>query len=227
MHRLKSLLVIALGALTLTRPAAAQSWNDSSALSLTKRATARRTEAFADTGLRDYRARAHGFVFFLGQFGEGMSQAPRLIKADQLELEVYWKAPRLSEQRIVGWRDGVEVPTDISYHIDHLGIIQNNFWPVIRLGDGDEVKDVPHPLSPGGTVRYDYALGDTTTIRLGDHSVRVVALQVRPATSAPALAGTLYLDVATADVVRMSFSFTPASYVDPQLEDVSIVLENS
>ncbi len=222
-----SFLVIVLAAVTATRPAAAQSWNDSAAISLTKRAVARRTEAFADTGLRDYRARAHGFVFFLGQFGEGMSQAPRLIKADQLELEVYWKAPRLSTQRIVGWRDGVELPTDISYHVDHLGIIQNNFGPVIRLGDGDEVKDVPHPLSPGSTVRYDYALGATTTIRLGDHSVRVAALHVRPATSAPAIAGTLYLDVATADLVRMSFSFTPASYVDPQLEDVSIVLENS
>ena len=221
-----SFLVIALGALTITRHAAAQSWNDSSAMSLTKRAMARRTAAFADTGLHDYRARAHGFVFFLGQFGEGMSQAPRLIKADQLELEVYWKAPRLSKQRIVGWRDGVELPTDISYHVDHLGIIQNNFGPVIRLGDGDEVKDVPHPLS-ADALRYDYALGDTTTIRLGDHSVRVAALHVRPATSGPAIAGTLYLDVATADLVRMTFSFTPASYVDPQLEDVSIVLENS
>ena len=228
MHRPPlSLLIGALWALTAVCPVAAQSWNDSGAVALAKRATARRTQAGADTGLRDYRARAHGFVFFLGQFGEGMTQAPRLVKADQLELEVYWKAPRLSKQRIVGWRDRAELPTDISYHVDHLGIVQNNFGPVIRLGDGDEVRDVPHPLSPDAALRYDYALGDTTTIRLSDTTVRVAMLEVRPASSAPAIAGTLYLDVATADLVRMAFSFTPASYVDKQLEDVSIVLENA
>lgn len=208
-------------------PAAAQSWNDPDALALADRAIARRSQAAGDTGLRDYRARAHGFVFFLGQFGEGMAQAPRLVKADQLELEVYWKAPRLSKQRIVGWRDRAELPTDLSYHIDHLGIVQNNFGPVIRLGDGDEVKDVPHPLSPGAKLRYDYALGDTTTIRLGPKDVRVATLEVRPAGPAPAVAGTLFLDLATADLVRMAFSFNPASYVDKQIEDVSIVLENA
>jgi hypothetical protein len=227
MHRSLFSIICALWAVTAVSSIAAQSWNDSAAVALANRATARRTQVGADTGLRDYRARAHGFVFFLGQFGEGMTQAPRLLKADQLELEVYWKAPRLSKQRIVGWRDRAELPTDISYHVDHLGIVQNNFGPVIRLGDGDEVKDVPHPLSPDALLRYDYALGDTTTIHLGDTVVRVVILEVRPASSAPAIAGTLHLDVATADLVRMSFSFTPASYVDKQLEDVSIVLENA
>jgi hypothetical protein len=232
MHPSPCSVVVALCALAVVfapvpTPAAAQSWNDPAAVALAKRAVARRDEAFADTGLRDYRARAHGFVFFLGQFGEGMAQAPRLVKADQLELEVYWKAPRLSKQRIVGWRDRAELPSDISYHVDHLGIIQNNFGPVIRLGDGDEVRDVPHPLSAGAMVRYDYALGDTTTILLGDRKVRVATLHVRPASPAPAIAGTLYLDVATADLVRMAFSFTPSSYVDDQLEDVSIVLESS
>ena len=104
MHRLPLSVVAALCALAAL-PAAAQSWNDPAALALARRAIVRRSQAAGDTGLRDYRARAHGFVFFLGQFGEGMAQAPRLVKADQLELEVYWKAPRLSKQRIVGWRD--------------------------------------------------------------------------------------------------------------------------
>jgi hypothetical protein len=227
MHRSLLSWVMALSAVTVAYPAAAQSWNDPSALALAARAIARRSQAAGDTGLQDYRARAHGFVFFLGQFGEGMAQAPRLLKADQLELEVYWKAPRLSKQRIVGWRDRAELPTDIAYHVDHLGIVQNNFGPVIRLGDGDEVKDVPHPLSPGATLRYDYALGDTTVIQLGAKDVRVVTLEVRPAGPAPAIAGTLYLDLAAADLVRMSFSFTASSYVDKQIEDVSIVLENA
>lgn len=213
--------------LCLLVPAAAQSWNDSAAVALAEGAILRRSVVAVDSALRDYRARAHGFVFFLGQFGDGGSP-PRLIKADQLELEVYWKAPGQSKQRIIGWRDRADLPTDISYHIDHLGIVQNNFGPVIRLGDGDEVKDVPHPLSPGAPARYDYAMGDTTTIVLADRNVRVATLRVRPRSAGvAAIAGTLYLDLETADLVRMAFSFTPASYVDAQLEDVSIVLENA
>src|SRR3989454_12481916 len=80
----------------------AQAWNDAAALALARRAIERRSRAAADTALRDYKAQAHGFLFFLGQFGEGLTEPPRLIKADQLELEVYWKAPGLSKQRIVG-----------------------------------------------------------------------------------------------------------------------------
>lgn len=214
--------------LVLPGQAPAQDWNSDSVLALARRATERRERAASDTTLRDYKAQAHGFVFFLGQFGEGLTEPPRLVKADQLELEVYWKAPQLSKQRIIGWRDRAELPTDINYHRDHLGIVQNNFGRVIRLGDGDEVRDVPHPLTPGGLEIYDFALGDTVTILLPQRAVRVVELRVRPKTFAePRIVGTLFVDVGTADLVRQAFNFTPRAYLDPDLEDVSIVLDNA
>jgi hypothetical protein len=206
----------------------AQEWNADSALALARRAIERRSRAAVDTALRDYTAQAHGFLFFLGQFGDGLTEPPRLVKADQLELEVYWKAPRLSKQRIIGWRDRAELPTDINYHRDHLGIVQNDFGSAIRLGEGDEVRDVPHPLGPGGIDAYDFALGDTTTIVLPQRAVRVAALRVRPKDfGAAAIVGTLFLDLESADLVRMAFNFTPRAYRDPQLEDVSIVLDNA
>src|SRR2546421_174399 len=208
--------------------APAQDWNGDSALALARRAIERRAVSAIDTALRDYKAQAHGFLFFLGQFGEGLTEPPRLVKADQLELEVYWKSPGLSKQRIVGWRDRAELPTDINYHRDHLGIIQNNFGRAIRLGEGDEVRDVPHPLAPGSTDIYNYALGDTTTIVLPQRAVRVVALRVRPKNfDVPAIVGTLFIDLESAELVRMAFNFTPRAYLDPQLEDVSIVLDNA
>jgi hypothetical protein len=213
---------------TVTPRASAQAWNSDAALALARRATDRRERAAADTTLRDYKAQAHGFLFFLGQFGEGLTEPPRLVKADQLELEVYWKAPQLSKQRIVGWRDRAELPTDINYHRDHLGIVQNNFGRAIRLGDGDEVRNVPHPLAPGGVQVYDFALGDTTTILLPQRAVRVVELHVRPQIFAQArIVGTLFVDVGSADLVRMAFNFTPRAYLDPQLEDVSVILDNA
>jgi hypothetical protein len=164
----------------------------------------------------------------MGQFGEGLTEPPRLVTADQLELEVYWKAPRLSKQRIAGWRDRAYLPSDNAYHRDHLGIIQNNFGPLIRLGDGDEVRDVPHPVSPAGLGLYDFRLGDTVTITLPSGPVRVAALHVRPkAFDRPRIVGILHVDVAGADLVRMSFNFTPVSYLDARLEDVSVVLDNA
>src|SRR5206468_830535 len=139
MHR-RALLLGVVSPLLVAAPAAAQAWNSGGAVALAQRAIARRSRAAADSALRDYKAQAHGFLFFLGQFGEGLADPPRLIKADQLELEVYWKAPASSKQRIVG---------------------------------------------------------------------------------------TLYLDAETADLVRLAFNFTPRAYLDPQLEDISIVLDNA
>src|SRR3989454_1054697 len=162
------------------------------------------------------------------RFGQGLADPPRLVKADQLELEVYWKAPASSKQRVIGWRDQTQLPTDINYHRDHLGIIQNNFGAAMRLGEGDEVRDVPHPLSPAGPAIYDFALGDTTTIMLPEREVRVVTLRVRPKDfGLPRIVGTLYLDAETADLVRMAFNFTPRSYLDAELVVVSIVLDNA
>ena len=219
-----ALVLCALGA----PPLAAQQWNSAAALALVRRGVDRRTLAQSDSSLASYKTRAHGFVFFLAQLGEGLDQPPRLVKADELEVEVYWQAPNRSKQVILGWRDGSWLPTYINYHRDHLGIVTNNFGNRIRIGEGDEVRDVVHPLSPEGLTRYDFALADSVTVQAGARSVRVIAVSVRPRSFAePLVVGTLYLDAETADLVRFRFSFTPAAYLDSQLEDISIVLESS
>ena len=206
---------------------AQETWNDARSLELVRAATARRAVQLADTGLRDYTARATGTVTFLTQFGDGFLETPALVKSDQLVLEVYWGAPNQSKQRIIGWRDTLLLPTDNQYHRDHLGVIQNNFPDIIRLGDGDEVLDVPHPLSPAGESVYDYRLADSLAIRGTGVSVDVMMISVRPKDPrAPAAVGAVYLDRTTASVVRMTFSFTRASLRDPRLEDVSVILEN-
>src|SRR3989442_9716174 len=98
----------------------------------------------------------------------------------------------------------------------------------MRLGEGDEVRDVPHPLAPVGPDLDDYALGASTIIAIPQREGRVVGLAVRPKSyDAPRIVGTLYLDAGTADLVRMAFNFTPRAYLDPSLEDVSIALDNA
>ena len=206
----------------------AQTWNDPRTLALVTRATERRASQIADTTLVDYKATAHGYVTFLAQFGEGFPEPPKIVKADELGLEVYWRAPDLSKQRIMGRRDTLLLPTDINYHRDHLGIVQNNFRNIIRIGEGDEVRDVPHPLSPTGLQVYDFAIRDSLQIRLGDRVLDVYEVRVRPRDDRqPRTVGSVYIDRESSDVVRMTFSFTRAALIDKELEDVSVVLENA
>src|SRR5579872_255797 len=170
-------------------------WNDSTTRALVELATRLRAAQLADTGLTDYRATAHGYLTFLAQVGQGFTEPPRIVKADELALEVYWRAPGLSKQRIVGRRDTLLLPTDIAYHRDHLGIVQNNFPNIIRIGEGDEVRDVPHPLSVGGPMLYDYALADSFAIGSGAQRVQVYEIKVRPKDDrAPRVVGAVYLD---------------------------------
>ena len=212
----------------IAQPVSAQAWNDDRARELVERATARRAQQLSDTALRDYHTTAHGYLTFLAQVGENFPDPPKVVRSDELALEVYWRAPNLSKQRIVGRRDTLALPTNIAYHQDHLGIVQNNFPSIIRIGEGDEVRDVPHPLSAAGKGDYDFAINDSLSIRLPDRTVRVYELRVRPRDPGqPRLVGALYIDRSTADVVRMAFTFTHPAYLDKELEDISIVLENA
>jgi hypothetical protein len=208
--------------------AGAPDWNDSRSRALVELATTRRAEQLADTGLADYSARARGFVTFLVQLGEGFLGSPRIIKADELALEIYWKAPDQSKQRIIGRRDTTLMPTDIEYHRDHLGIVQNNFPEIIRLGDGEEVRDVPHPLSPAGLREYDFAISDSLRMALpGRPPIDVYEVKVRPRNDRlPRVIGALYIEKEAGQVVRMAFSFTSAAFLDRQLEELSVVLVN-
>ena len=206
----------------------AQTWNEPQVGQLVRRAILLRESPFSDTLLRQYKSRAHGFVFHLWQFGRGFPDPPRLALADELDVEVYWQAPDLSKQRIVAWRNGTFLPTVMRYHRDHLGIIPDNFGSVIRIGEGDEVRDVVHPLSIEGLDEYDFALGDTLTLRTPKGPLEVLAVQVRPRDMGrPLVVGNLYLERRTAALVRFQFSFTPSAYRDREVEDISVVLEQS
>ena len=210
-------------------PLGAQQWNDSTTLALVRRAVERRQATQADSSLRSYRTVAHGFLFFLGQspISEDLLK-PHLIKADELKVEVYWQAPNTSKQVVLGWRDGSWLPNDMNYHRDHLGIVTNNFGDNIRLGEGDEVRDVLHPLAAAGPGTYDYRREGSLTIQSAGRTLTVHAVEARPRSfRAPAVIGTLFIDDETAELVRFRFSFTPASYRDADLEDISVTLENS
>jgi hypothetical protein len=203
-------------------------WNAPRALEFVTRARERRAQPVVDSLLRNYHAKAAGMVYFYLDRRESEERTP--VKSDQIALEVYWGAPNRTKQRIVGMRGENALPNRMYYHLDHLTVVQNEFGDVIRLGDGDEVRDVPHPAAPGSDSIYDFRIADSLTIRLpgAPEPVRTYQVDVRPKrTDRSAFVGSLFLDRATADIVRMTFTFTPAAYVDRRLDYINISLDNS
>ena len=196
-------------------------------LELVERGTAAR-QAAAQGDLGAYTADARGYVYYF--LDRKDAEERNLVKTDQLAVRLFWKAPHLTRQHIVGRRDEERMPTSIRYHLDHLTVVQENFGDLIRLGDGDEVATVPHPLAPGSTVWYDFLLADSLTVAFGGglDPVRVYEVRVRPRDPAePGFVGNVFLDQESAAVVRMNFTFTPASYVDEQLDYIRVSLDNA
>ncbi len=219
------------GLLTMAAPLEAQAgggWNDARVIALIRRARALRRSAVVDSAFRSYRAEARGYVYFyLDRPG---SNDRTLVKADQLALDVDWHAPDQTHQTIVGRRDKKVLPTNIRYHLDHLTVVQDDYGDYIRIGNGAEVAAVLHPVGPGAENVYDYRLADSLSLRYdgGAREVRVYQIQVRPKDpDRPGFVGSIYLDSRRAAIVRMTFTFTPASYVDPDLDHIDISLDNS
>lgn len=218
------LLTLVLFPVTLS----AQTWRSGEEWPLVVAAVEARSARDQDRALAGWRATATGLVRFASVIEHGSGPIERVIRADELRVEVYGEAPNRSKQRILAWRDTTFLPNRISYHRDHLGIVANDFGGTIRLGDGDEVRDVPHPLSRAGLRYYQFAAGDTITVARSEGAIRVVAFEVRPARPTdPGAVGTLFLDQARAALVSFRFTFTPPAYRDATVADITVVLENA
>ena len=202
-------------------------WNSARARALVASARQRRQAPRADSALHSYRAQAEGFVYFYVDRRD--SDERTLVKIDQVALDVFWAQPDRTKQRIVGMRDVSRLPNRMYYHLDHLTVVQNDFSDVIRMGDGDEVRDVLHPAGPGAESFYDFRLVDSLTLVLpgAPEPVRVYELQVRPKDlQRPGYVGSIFIDRARGDIVRLTFTFTPASYVDARIDYINVALDN-
>lgn len=202
-------------------------WGAPGVRDLMARASVRRAQPQADTALHNYRATAEGFLYFF--LDRRANDERTLVRVNQIGLELYWRQPGVARQRIVGMRDASPLPNTMRYHIDHLTMVQNGFGDVIRVGDGDEVRDVVHPASPRGPGIYEYRLADSLDLRLPSSAdpIRVYEVQVRPRrTDQPGFVGSVFVDRQTADIIRMTFTFTPSSYVDKRLDYINLSLDN-
>ena len=84
--------------------------------------------------------------------------------------------------------------------------------------------NVLHPAASGARGFYEYRLADSLEIRIQGRRSRVFELEVRPRDPrSPGAVGSVFVDRESGAIARMRFTFTKASYRDPEL--VSIVLD--
>lgn len=198
------------------------------ALGYVERAIARRGEQLADSTLVNYEATAQGFLAFLAQLGEDFIDPPRVVQSEQLALKVAWWQPGRSTQQLVGRRDTTLLPANVGYYRDRYGVVLDNLPDRIRLGDGFDVADVPHPLAQGAESLYEYQRGESFSMRLPDREVMVDEVRFRPRDVNEARAvGSVYLDRETSAVVRLSLTFTRSAILDRRIETLVVTLENS
>ncbi|MEO7998090.1 MAG: hypothetical protein ABI852_11630, partial [Gemmatimonadaceae bacterium] len=212
-----------------TRSASRDSvWKDTFADSLIGRAIALRRTQLADSTLLSYAATAHGFLAFLAQLGEGFIIAPKVVQTEELALTLSWWQPGRSAQQLIGRRDTTLLPAEVGYYRDRYAVVLDNLPDKIRLGDGQDVADVPHPLSIDAATRYEYRRGKGFKIGLPGRQIDVDEVEFRPRDQTkPAAVGSVYLDHESGAVVRLSMTFTRAAILDKRIETLVVTLENS
>ncbi len=204
-------------------------WNSSRALELIDLGRDARHRLRTDGDLQTYRAETRGNVYFYVDPDDG-GERP-LIRTDQVAVDLYWMAPDITRQVIVGHQEEKLLPIrDFQYFLDRLTLVQYGFGDRIRVGEGMDVRDVPHPLAPDGAVDpiYDFRVADSVLLTLPDASepIRVYEIEVRPKDpSHAAMVGAIHLDGSSGSLVRMDFTFTSAAYQDPRNDRVRVSLE--
>ena len=200
-------------------------WNDVRSLELINAAIqARQAGRYSDVDR--FAAYAEGQVHYLAEYGDDAGD--QLVRSDRIALELQWQRGVGSLQTIVGRRYVSWLPTKIEYHIDHLSLVVDNFGDRIRIGDGDEVRDVLNPVATGAPGIYEYRLVDSLSMLIGGIFTELYRVEVRPRSSdSAAVVGTLDIERKSFAVARLAVTFTPVSYVDPTVRSVSVDLQNA
>ena len=89
---------------------------------------------------------------------------------------------------------------------------------------------MPHPLASDGEELYRYRITDSIRVEVPSlpAPIRVYEVEVVPRRDdVPAFVGSVFLEAETGALARMVFTFTPASYVDPRSDRITVRLEHA
>jgi hypothetical protein len=180
---------------------------DSATAQLVARAMER--HANADEEVQDYRAMLRYRVSF--GFGRRIWARVPNASVEEQEARVHWSAPNDLRLEVLGRRAKAR-----SEELNISSVFDRPWFVPRSLGDSVQVfgQDFPeraalHPLAADGPSWYHYALIDSVTIITPDGStVRLLEVDVVPRRKGESLiAGRMWLDQRTAEVVRLGFRY--------------------
>ena len=204
-------------------------FDDPATVALVRMARAYRMDAVANPDSVTYQARAEGHIYFYLERDDGGDPVP--MRVDQVAVDLYRGPGGRTRQIVRGLRRQELLPVkDFRYYVDRLTAVQNGFGNRISIGQGYDVRDVPHPLGYESEALYRYRIVDWIEMTAGTmHApIRVYEVEVRPRREdVPAFVGSIFLEATTGALAEMAFSFTPASYIDPRNDRIHVRLEHS
>jgi len=187
-----------------------------------------RASGISDSDSVAYEARAEGHIYFYLDREDGGDPVP--MRVDQVAVDLYRSRDGRTRQIVRGLRRRELLPVkNFRYYVDRLTAVQNGFGNRISIGQGYDVRGVPHPLGNEGAAHYLYRIVDSirVTVPTAPAPIRVFEVEVRPRREdVPAFVGSIFLEATTGALARMVFSFTPASYIDRRNDRVHVRLEH-
>lgn len=201
------LLSLALFAAPALRPDTLPPFADSATRAVVLRAQARQRSQ--DTLVTDYTAHLHyRMSFALGR--RRWARIPPFGVAEQ-DAVVHWQRPNDLRVDVLGRRAvSRSRDADLSAGFDRPWFVPRALGDSVRiLGSDFPSRAALHPFAADGPEWYRYALTDSMRISAPDgRLITLLGITVTPRREAPALvAGVIWVDAATADVVRFSFRY--------------------
>jgi hypothetical protein len=164
--------------------------------------------AYQDSLVTDYSALVRTRI----DAGFGPSRFARVppILAHETAARITWALPNNLKVDVLGERAASTFPNaNIEAEFDRPWFIPRSLGDSIRMVD-DELPTTAalHPLAPGAGAFYRYAITDSLTMVVPGRTVRAIGVRVEPKQLGPSLvAGTMWFDSDTYEVVRFTFVF--------------------
>ncbi|HKV76247.1 MAG TPA: hypothetical protein VJN95_17140 [Gemmatimonadales bacterium] len=209
-------LLLPLALAGATGPDSLPTFSDAATRELVMRGIAR--HASQDTLVSDYQARFRYRLSF--GFGKGVWERVLTAAVEEQEGNVHWQRPNDLKVDILGRRsEARRSEFNISSIFDRPWFVPRQVGDSVRaFGQDFPQRAALHPLAADGPQWYRYAIVDSLTVRdPSGTEVRLRGVRVMPVRPGAALvAGTLWFDLASAEVVRFSFRFLGGQvWVDP------------
>lgn len=188
-------------------PSDTTTYADRATQRLVARAMARHLEQ--DSSVRDYTAKLRyrvSFGFARRKWGD-----PLPVAVEEQDATISWQLPNDLRVDMLGRRSASQLQgIDLASTFSHPWFVPRTLGDSLRIFGASQTpsRAAPHPLARGADRFYRYAAGDSVIITNSSRRITIQSVTITPKFADGAyVAGRIWLDVSSGDVVRFTFRF--------------------